>query len=299
MKLVGSKFLDPEILSKIPNLELVARRLVEGVFVGYHKSPQLGYSVEFVDHRDYVAGDDLRTVDWRVWARKDKYYVKRFEMESQLKATILLDTSKSMDFGEGRISKLTYGSIMAASLAYLVIHQNDMAGLVTFDKKIQSYIGARGSRTHLRAILHTLGNVQPGPSTNVGEVCHHLAETILSRGMIIVISDLLDDPESLLHGLRHFQHKKHDVCVFHVLDDAELDFNYTEIANFRDIESGGRLAVDPPAFRATYKSRLDQYLTKLRDGCQHSGIEYNLVRTSRPIEKTLADYITFRSRRSR
>jgi uncharacterized protein (DUF58 family) len=296
MKVVGSKFLDPEILAKVPNLEIVAKRLVEGVFVGYHKSPQLGYSVEFVDHRDYVAGDDLRTVDWRVWARKDKYYVKRFEMESQLKATILLDVSKSMDFGEGKLTKLVYGSVLAASLAYLIIHQNDMAGLVTFDQKIRDYIGARGSRSHLRTILHALGNVAPGPSTNVGEICHHLAETIRSRGMIVVISDLLDEPEAVLHGLRHFQHKRHDVIVFHLLDDAELDFDYTEIANFRDVESGGRLAVDPPAFRKTYQERLEKYLAQIRDGCQHSGIEYNLVRTSTPIEKTLSDYITFRAR---
>ncbi|HEY8668140.1 MAG TPA: DUF58 domain-containing protein [Tepidisphaeraceae bacterium] len=299
MKLVGSRYLDPEILAKLPNLELAAKRLVEGVFVGYHKSPDFGYSVEFVDHREYVPGDDLRTVDWRVWARKDKYYVKRFEMESQLKGTIILDTSRSMDFGEGKLTKLAYGSYVAASLAYLLIHQNDMAGLVTFDNEIHNYLPPRGSRLHMRTILHALSTVQPGPATDVAAVCHRLADTIKSRGMIILISDLLDDPQRVIHSLQHFHHKKHDVCVFHIMDDAELDLPYHELANFRDVESGRRLAVDPGTFRATYTNRMKQFVNELRDGCLHSGVEYNLVRTSEPIEKVLGNYISFRARRSK
>jgi len=299
MKLVGSQFLDPEILQHLPNLELVARRLVEGVFVGYHKSPQLGYSVEFVDHREYVPGDDLRTVDWRVWARKDKYYVKRFEMESQLKATLLLDTSRSMDFGERKLTKLRYGCYLAASLAYLLIHQNDMAGLVSFDREIRTYIPPRGNRSHLRLILHALGTIEPGPATDVPKVCHHLADTIKSRGMVVVISDLLDDVEAVLQGLRHFQHRKHDVIVFHVMDDAELDLPYGELANFRDVESGRRLAVDPGTFRKIYRGRVEEFCDVLRRGCQSTDIDYNLVRTSTPIEAVLTNYIAFRARRSR
>ena len=295
----GYHFLDPAILAALPNHELVARRLVRGVFVGYHKSPDFGYSVEFVDHRDYVPGDDLRTVDWRVWARKDKYYVKRFEMESQLKATIVLDTSRSMDFGDGRLTKLTYASYLAASLAYLVIHQNDMAGLVTFDDKIQNYLPPRGSRAHLRSLLHILGNIKPGPATNVPAACHHLADTMKSRGMVILISDLLDDTAEVLNALRHFQHKKHDVIVLHVLDDGELDLPYQELANFRDLESGARLAVDPAAFRPEYRRRIGAFCDELEQGCLRTNIDYHLVRTSEPIEKVLSNYLKFRMRRAR
>jgi uncharacterized protein (DUF58 family) len=299
MKIVGSRFLDPELLAKLPNLEIAAKKLVKGTFVGYHKSPDFGYSVEFVDHREYAAGDDLRTVDWRVWARKDKYYVKRFEMESQLKATIILDGSKSMDFGEGKLTKLEYGSYLSATLAYTLIHQNDMAGLVTFDSKVRNYIPPRGSRQHLRLMLHTLGNMQPGPATNIPAVCHQLAETIKSRGMIILISDLLDDTDKVIQALQHFQHKKHDVIVFHLLDDAELTLPYAELANFRELETSSRLAIDPATFRGTYQERVNAFCTKLREGCLQTNIDYHLVRTSQPIETVLSSYFAFRARRTR
>ncbi len=299
MKIVGSQFLDPAVLAQLPNLELVARRLVEGLFVGYHKSPQFGYSVEFRDHREYVHGDDLRTVDWRVWARKNKYYVKRFEMESQLKATLLLDCSRSMDFGDGRLTKLAYGSYLAASLAYLLIHQNDMAGLVTFDSAVRDYIPPRGSRRHLRGILNVLGGITPGPATDVPRVCHHLAETIRSRGMIVLISDLLEDEERVLHALQHFHHMKHDVIVFHILDGSELELPYEELANFRDLESGRYLAVDPAVFRQEYRQRVQTYCQALREGCFRGRTEYHLVRTSQPLESVLAEFLRFRMRRSR
>ena len=296
---VGSRFLDPAVLAQLPNIEVRARRLVEGLFVGYHKSPQFGYSVEFADHREYVHGDDLRTVDWKVWARRNKYYVKRFEMESQLKATILLDTSRSMDFGAGRVSKLFYGSTLAATLAYLLIHQNDMAGLVTFDRQVRSYLPPRGSRAHLRLILHVLGATTPGETTNVAAVCHHLAETIRMRGMIILISDLLDEESAVLHALRHLQHKKHDVVVFHLLDEAERELPYEELANFRDLESGRRVAVDPATFRATYRQRVEEFCTRLREGCRQTNIDYHLIGCAQPLENVLTTFMRFRLRRSR
>jgi uncharacterized protein (DUF58 family) len=299
MKIVGSRFLDPALLAKLPNLEIAAKKLVKGTFVGYHKSPDFGYSVEFVDHREYAAGDDLRTVDWRVWARKDKYYVKRFEMESQLKATIILDGSKSMDFGDGKLTKLEYGSYLSATLAYTLIHQNDMAGLVTFDSQVRAYIPPRGSRQHLRLMLHTLGNLKPGPATNIPNVCHHLAETIKTRGMIILISDLLDDTEKVIEALQHFQHKKHDVIVFHLLDDAELDLPYAELSNFRELETASRLAIDPATFRGTYRERVTEFCARLREGCLQTNIDYHLIRTSQPIESVLSSYFAFRARRTR
>lgn len=297
--LVGSKFLDPGVLAQLPNMELRARKLVEGMFVGYHKSPNFGYSVEFKDHREYVHGDDLRNVDWKVWARKDKYYVKRFEMESQLKATLLVDVSRSMDFGEGRCTKLFYASTLAATIAYILVHQNDMAGLVTFDRDIKTYVPARGSRAHMRMILHLLGQVQPGPQTNVAKVCHHLAETIRMRGIIILISDLLDDEDKIIHALRHFQHKKHDVIVFHMLDDSELKLPYEELANFVDIESGHRVAVDPATFRSTYQSRVEGFCKNMREQCRQTNIDYNLITCSMPFEKVLNEFLRFRAMRSR
>ena len=296
---VGSRFLDPAVLTQLPSLELRAKKLVEGVFVGYHKSPQFGYSVEFADHREYVHGDDLRTVDWKVWARKDKYYVKRFEMESQLKATIVLDVSKSMAFGAGRWTKLTYSSMLAATLAYLIIHQNDMAGLVTFDREIRSYVPPRGSRAHLRLLLHILDTVVPGPATNVAQVCHQLAETIKARGMIILISDLLDDEDAVIHALRHFQYQRHDVIVFHVLDEAELELPYQELANFVELESGRRVAVDPATFRRTYQERVGAYCAKVKAGCRQTAIDYRLVSSAEPIERVLTEFLQFRAKRSR
>lgn len=296
---VGSRFLDPAVLARLPNLELVARRLVDGMFVGYHKSPRFGYSVEFVDHRDYVAGDDLRTVDWKVWARKDKYYVKRFEMESQLRGTIVLDTSTSMDFGEGALTKLTYGSMLAASLAHLLIHQNDLAGLSTFDGKVRNHLAARGGRSHLRDLLHVLGQVKPGPGTDVATSCNHLAELIPPRGMVMVISDLLDDVDKVLHALRHLRHEKHDVIVFHLLDDAELDLPYQELLNLRDVETGQRLAVDANAFRGQYRERVGDFCQRIREGCIASNIDYQLIKPSQPLEEVLARFMNFRLRRAR
>ena len=289
-------------------MELIARRLVESVFVGYHRSPYFGYSVEFADHREYVHGDDLRTVDWKVWGRKNRYYVKRFETENELKATIVLDTSRSMDYGgangksdtaRGKLTKLEYGSYLAATIVYLLMQQNDMAGLVTFDDRIRHYLPPRGSRSHLRLILQALGTVQPGPATNVARVCHDLAETIKARGMIILISDLLDDSAAVISALRHFQHRKHDVIVFQVLDDTEIDLPFDELSNFRDLESGGRVAVDPATFRKTYRQRVEAFIDTLRNGCVQTNIDYKLVRTSMPIETVLTEYLHFRARRSR
>ena len=293
-------------------MELIAKRLVESVFVGYHRSPYFGYSVEFADHREYVHGDDLRTVDWKVWGRKNRYYVKRFEMENELKATIILDTSRSMDYGSGtgksdaksgaargKLTKLEYGSYLAATIVYLLMQQNDMAGLVTFDDHIRHYIPPRGSRSHLRLILQALGTVKPGPATDVARVCHDLAEAIKARGMVILISDLLDDTAQVINALRHFQHRKHDVIVFQILDDSELDLPFDELSNFRDIESGGRVAVDPATFRKIYRQRVEAFVEELRHGCVQTNIDYKLVRTSTPIESVLTEYLHFRARRSR
>lgn len=294
------QYLDPEILARLPkNIELIAKRLVQGLFVGYHRSPYFGSSVEFGDHRQYYPGDELRMMDWRVWAKHDRYCVKRFMMESQLKATILLDCSTSMDFTGGGLTKLQYGCYLAASLCYLIIHQNDMAGLVSFDDAIRDYLPPRGSRSHMRLILHALERLKTGPQTNVGRTCHHLAETMRSRGMIIVISDLLDDPDEVVRGLQHLHSARHDVIVFQLLDNAELTLPYRELCDFEDLEAGGSTPVDPIAFRQEYMSRVEEFCGRLRQGCIRSNIDYVRVNTSEPIEKMLFNYLVFRARHSR
>ena len=296
----GHQYLDPQILAHLPkNIELIARRLVQGMFVGYHRSPHFGSSVEFADHRQYYAGDELRTVDWRVWAKHDRYYVKRFVMESQLKATILMDCSTSMDFSGDGLSKLEYGCYLAASLCYLIVHQHDMAGLVTFDDSIRDYLPPRGSRSHMRLILHALERLRTGPQTNVGRICHHLAETMRARGMVILISDMLDEPDEILRGLRHLRSAKHDVIVFQLLDDFELTLPYRELSDFEDMETGRSTPVDPLAFRRDYIGRIEEFCSRLREGCIRSNIDYLRVNTSEHIERMLFNYLVFRAKHSR
>ena len=294
------QYLDPHILAHLPkHIELIAKRLVQGLFVGYHRSPYFGSSVEFADHRQYYPGDELRTMDWRVWAKHDRYCIKRFMMESQLKATILLDCSTSMDFRSDGLSKLEYGCYLAASLCYLIIHQNDMAGLVSFDDSIRDYLPPRGSRVHMRSILHALERLKTGRQTNVARICHHLAETMRARGMVIVISDLLDEPDEIIRGLRHLRSARHDIIVFQLLDNAELTLPYRELSDFEDMEAGGSTPVDPIGFRQDYISRIEEFCARLREGCVHSNIDYVRVNTSEPIEKMLFNYLVFRARHSR
>jgi len=290
-------YLDPKLFAKVANLKLVARLVVEGVIAGLHKSPYHGFSVEFSEYRKYCVGDDLKDLDWKVFAKCDRYYVKLFEEETNLKCHLVLDTSGSMGFGgDGRLNKFQYACYSAAAMAYLMIRQQDAVGLVAFDREIHTYLAPKSSPQHLRDILTTLEHMKPSTETNIAGAFHELAERIKRRGLIIVFSDLLDDPEGMITGLAHFRHKKHEVVVFHVLDDAEIDFPYDDLIDFEDMETGKRLQVHARLLREQVCAKMDQFLRDVQGRCAEHAIDYVRVRTSTPIHLTLVNYLSKRSR---
>jgi uncharacterized protein (DUF58 family) len=290
------RFLDPAGLARLGNMELVARHVVEGFLTGRHRSPYHGFSVEYLDHRAYTPGDDLRMLDWKILARSDKYQVKLFEDETNLRAYILLDCSNSMAFTSGELSKLSYACYLAAALTYLLIRQNDAVGLLLFDTGVRQYVPPRAHPTQFRRILQSLDAVSAGGETNLGDVLHEAAERTGRRGLIIVISDLIDDETEIAGGLQHFRHNKHDVLVFQVLDEAELSFPYDRLAQFRDIEGGGRVVAHPNNLRRSYQLRMNRFLEHLRNACFQRRISYNLANTREPYDKFLAAYLDKRSR---
>jgi len=293
---MSNKYYDPEGLARIGHMELVARQVVEGFLTGRHRSPYHGFSVEYLDHRPYTPGDDLRTIDWKILARTDKYHVKLFEDETNLRAHILLDCSRSMAFASAAVSKLAYGSYLAAALAYLMLHQNDAVGFVLFDSEVRQYLPPKARPTQFRRILELLDHSHSREDTDVGSVLHDVAERIHRRGLVIVISDLLDDEARIANGLQHFRHNNHEVIVFHVMDDAELTFPYERLTRFKDMEGVGRLVANPKNLRERYLSRIGTFLDSLRTSCFERGIGYNLANTKEPYDHFLAAYLEKRAR---
>lgn len=292
----GRRFLDPRALARISRLDLVAHLVVEGFITGLHRSPYQGFSVEFSEHKEYSPGDNLRHLDWKVYARTDKYYIKQYQEETNLKGYILLDASGSMGYRSDGLSKLEYGCYMAATLAYLMIRQRDSVGLLTFDKAIRQYIPPKSTPRHLKLILQELEKTQSGETTNLSKTFHDLAETIKRRGLIIVLSDLMDEPEEVMKGLKHFRHRKHEVIVFHILDKKELDFSFRNISEFRDMESRERLLVNPGFIRQEYQEAINAFLRHYRRECSESMIDYLRVDTSLPYDFVLASYLSRRAR---
>ncbi len=290
------KFLDPAVVSKLSSIELKARLVVEGFIVGLHRSPYHGFSVEFAEHRQYMPGDDFRHIDWKVYGKSDRFYIKQFEEETNLKAYILLDASNSMGYKSDGISKLEYGSYLAASLAYLMLRQQDAPGLLVYDEAIRSYIPPKGARSHITPILAQLNNTGPSNKTDAAVAFHELADRIKRRGLIIVISDLLDDPESLLLGLKHFRHRRHEVIVFQILDPYERNFAFKSEARFKDMETGRELLTDPWQIKEEYMSRLGEYLDVISRACRESRIDYHLLDTSVPFDRALFGYLARRSK---
>jgi uncharacterized protein (DUF58 family) len=290
------KYLDPAGLHRVGNMELVAKEVVEGFLTGRHRSPYHGFSVEYLDHRAYTPGDEIRNLDWKIVARSDKYYVKLYEEETNLRAYILLDCSSSMQFSSGDQSKLSWGSYLAAALTYLLLRQNDAVGLVEFDKGVRKFIPPRAHPTQFRRILDSLDDVQPGGETDVGAVLHEAAERTKRRGLIIVISDLIDNEESIASGLGHFRHNNHEVIVFHTMDPAELEFPYDRLTRFKDMEGAGRVVANPKSLRRRYLSRIKQFTDTVKRDCFERRISYELCNTSQPYDKFLAAYLDKRSR---
>jgi uncharacterized protein (DUF58 family) len=290
------KYLDPEALSRLKNLSLAARQVVEGYFAGMHKSPHKGFSIEFAEHREYTPGVDPRHIDWRVLGRRDKLYVKQYEEETCLRCYLLLDKSASMGYkSEGMpLTKLEYASYLAASLAYLMAFQHDSAGLLTFDTAVRDRIPPRQGPGHLRVLMQTLEKTQPGSETTLSETFHQLAETIKRRALVIVLSDLFDDPERLLGALKHFRHKKHEVVVFQVLDPAEVTFPFDDITRIEDMENHREVTSDPRAFRKAYLDELTCFLDTIRAGCRSARIDYTVAQTDQRFDLFLGTYLARR-----
>jgi len=297
------KLLDPRALSKIHRLELIARGVVEGFISGRHKSPYKGFSVEFAEHRQYVPGDDLRDLDWRVYGKSDRYYIKQYIEETNLRATILLDASGSMKYAgqesarhDGRrLSKFEYAQFLAASLAHLMIHQQDAVGLVTFDTKVRRYIPSRSRASHMRVVLGELAATEAGDETALAPIFHDIAERVHRRGLIIVISDLFDDPDAVLNALHHFRYCHHEVLVLHVMAEEELTFPFEQVSLFRDLElNSRRVQLDPRAVRAEYLDRVRRFIAKLEMGCGQMDADYVPMSTRREFDVALAHYLAHR-----
>lgn len=290
------RYFDPAILAKVGFSPLLARVVVEGFINGLHKSPFHGFSVEFADHREYVPGDDLKFLDWHLFARTDHYYIKRFEEETNLRCTILLDRSASMGFGTGALTKWDYSCFLATCLAYLMLRQQDAAGLAMFGAAPGLVVQPRCRRTHLRQLMKAMIDHAPSGATNVPLSMQAISQRLKRRGLVVVISDLIDEPESTLRSLRMLASRGHDVVVFHVQDAAELKFPFDGATLFQDLETGEELEIDPAAVRKTYLERMQQLSAFYQKGLTEIGADYHLIDTAQPYEHALSAYLNRRAK---
>jgi len=293
------KYLDFETLGRIKSMQMLAKGVVEGFILGLHRSPYRGFSVEFAEYRQYVPGDDIKHLDWKVFGKSDRYYLKQFEEETNLACNIMVDCSPSMDYkAEGsQWTKLDYACRMAACLSYLMIGQRDATGLMVFDNKIQHVLPARGSPAHRQLILNTLDNVKAGTGdTDLSTPMHSLAESLKKRGMVILISDLLDDPVKVLGALQHFRFAGNEVIVFHVLDNDEVNFPFDTMTEFTDSETAQQALVAPQSVRREYLDEFDKFFGVFRKGCADLKVDYKLMNTSSNLELALSEYLYRRER---
>ncbi len=293
------KYFDPQTLAKLHGLELRARHIVEGYISGVHRSPYHGFSVEFAEHREYVAGDDTRHIDWKVWGKTDKFYLKQYEEETNLTCYLLLDVSESMRFKSdaAAMSKLEYAQCVAAALAYLVLEQQDSVGLVTFDREIRALVRASGNPSHLKQLLHVMDSASPERKTATGPIFHDLAERLKRRGVVVILSDLFDNVPAMLAGLKHLRHRRHDVIVLHTLDPAELDFPFRQTTLFKGLEQLPDVLTDPRALRKAYLAEFNKFLHDIRLGCRTHHIDYLQLRTDQPLDIALSVYLSSRMSR--
>jgi len=294
----GRTFLRPEVVARLSHLDVRARLVVEGFIAGLHRSPFHGFSVEFAEHRPYMPGDPLKNLDWKVWARSDRYLVKQYTEETNLRCHLLLDLSGSMGFKSERASltKLEYGQSLAAALAYLMLHQQDAVGALLFDEHPREYIPARAVRSHLDVVLKTFAAANPSGRTRLGPALHELAERIKRRGLIVLCSDLMDKPSEVMSGLQHFRHRNHEVIIFHILDPDELEFPYTDTATFVDMESGERLTTEPWEIAKRYRERLAEWADFYRRNCRERRMDYVQIDTRMPFDRALLAYLEKRAR---
>ncbi len=291
-----SRYLDPAVLARLGTLDLKAKTVVEGVLTGLHRSPRRGFSVEFAEYRQYLPGDALTSIDWKVFARTDRHVVKKFEEDTNLECHLLLDVSASMQFGSRGVSKGDYGCMLAASLAYLMHRQRDAVGLIAFDDAIVQRVAPSARAGHLRTLLLALERLPAGRRTNVAKPLNDLAKVLSKRGLVVVISDLLDEPARVIEGLRHFRQRGTDVIVFHLLDQQELQFQFADVARFRDTESATEVFADPAAVRGDYLRALQGFIDTYRRELGGAGIDYHLLDTSHPLDLALMAYLNTRGR---
>ena len=292
------RFLDPAVIARLGTMELKARTVVEGFISGLHRSPYKGFSVEFAEYRQYLPGDDLSTLDWKVFARSDRHYVKKFEEETNLEAHLLLDTSASMAYrGSAPMSKLEYGSVLAGSLAFLMNRQRDATGLIAFDDRIRFRLPAGSRPGHLHALMLALEQMKAGSQSDVARPLHQLAEALVKRSLVVVISDLLDDPEPVVRGLRHLRFRGTDVIVFQLLDPHELTFPFRGPSKFRDLESAEAVVAEPSAIRKAYLRELAGLTLRLDRELRSAGIDFVQLDTSQPLDFALFAYLAARQRR--
>jgi len=289
-------YLDPAILARLKGLALRARLIVEGYVSGMHRSPFHGFSIEFAEHREYSPGDDLRYLDWKVFGRTDKYYLKQFEEETNLICYLLLDISESMQYksAAAALSKLEYARCAAAALAYLILHQQDSAGLATFDNQIRALVRAVSTPSHIEQLAHVMEEAPGRRKTATGLIFHELAERLKKRGIVIVLSDLFDDVEAMMAGLKHLRHRRHEVILMHVLDPAELDFPFQQASMFKGLEQLPEVLVEPRALRKAYLEEFNAYIHRLKQGCRMHRIDYVLLRTDQSLEVVLSSYLASR-----
>ena len=289
-------FLNPTVLASISNLELRAKTAVEGFLAGLHQSPLRGFSVEFTDYRHYHPGDDIRHVDWKIYARSGEYFIKQYQDETNVRCHILLDCSASMGYGSDTVTKLEYARTLAGALSYFMFSQKDAVGLTAFDDKIREYLPTRYRRGHLMQILRTLAQINPGAGTQLSRPISDLAVGLNRKSIAIVISDLLDDEAAVVKGLHGLRFKGNDVIVFHIMDNAELTFPFESISDFEDLESHETVAVVPQAIRKNYLEEVENFCAFYRKKCQAGGIEYCLLNTAEPLDIALAAYLAKRAR---
>jgi len=293
----AARFVDPKVLSRIKDLELLARSVVDGFINGLHRAPYFGASIDFAEHRGYVAGDDIRRVDWKLYARTDRYFVKQYEADTNANLAVLLDVSKSMGFASDAVSKLQYGSFLAASLAYLSHRQRDRVGIITFDEDIVDYVPV--SAKHFDVLLHTLDRAKPQRAGSLSGPVSKMAEHFKRRSVLALISDFYEEPDIILEAIKPLRFLGNDLMVFHVLDPAEIEFNYDDASSFEDLESGEQIPIVPEALSAQYRKLMQEHIEALTTKFSEHRIDYTMLNTSLPLDHALFSYLSNRERMMR
>ena len=290
------KYLQPETVAMLNSMALRARLVVEGYIIGQHRSPYHGFSVEFAEHRAYGSGDEIRHIDWKLFGKTDRLYVKRYEEETNLRSHLILDTSGSMLYKSGLVTKLNYANSLTASLSYLMMNQQDATGLVQFSDRIESFIPAKSKPSHLNAILTKLNDEKTGNDTNLEPVLHEMAERFTKRGLVVLVSDLFDEPERIINGLKHFRHKKQEVIVFHILDRKELEFDFDTRTKFHDMETGEEITTEPWHIRQSYSKLILDLQNYYQKQCRQHLIDYIPLFTDQNLDRGLTEYLNKRKK---